>query len=157
MSPNALRIVKLIARKLAQLVVVLLCVTFFTFLLIRFMPGLTRIYFKDTFPGMIFDQIGIARPAVQDKQGFADDVTKERIPDFDGDRLFYFVYETGNGKASKQSEEWLAEPLWQNLPVVKAGKAVAVDDAVWNTAGGVIAANLLLDDIARVYGVTLAK
>lgn len=125
--------------------------------LIRFMPGLTRIYYKDTFPGMIFDQIGISRPAVQDKPGFADDVTKERIPEFDGDRLFYFVYETGNGKASKQSEEWLAEPLWQNLPVVKAGKAVAVDDAVWNTAGGAIAANLLLDDIARVYGVTPAQ
>jgi iron complex transport system substrate-binding protein len=106
---------------------------------------------------MIFSQIGIQRPAVQDKPGFADDVTKERIPEFDGDHLFYFVYETGNGKASKQSEEWLSEPLWQNLPVVKAGKAVAVDDAVWNTAGGVIAANLLLDDIARVYGVTPTK
>jgi peptide/nickel transport system permease protein len=39
LSPNALRIVKLIAQKLAQLVVVLLCVTFFTFLLIRLMPG----------------------------------------------------------------------------------------------------------------------
>ncbi len=39
MSPNALRITKLIARKLAQLVVVLLCVTFFTFLLVRLMPG----------------------------------------------------------------------------------------------------------------------
>ena len=125
--------------------------------LIRFMPGLTRIYYNDTFPGMIFAQVGIARPAVQDKPGFADDVTKERIPEFDGDRLFYFVYETGNGKASKQSEEWLAEPLWQNLPVVKAGKAVPVDDAVWNTAGGVIAANLLLDDIARAYGVPPAK
>ncbi|MBA8906438.1 iron-siderophore ABC transporter substrate-binding protein [Aminobacter ciceronei] len=125
--------------------------------LIRFMPGLTRIYYKDTFPGMIFSQIGIQRPAVQDKPGFADDVTKERIPEFDGDHLFYFVYETGNGKASKQSEEWLSEPLWQNLPVVKAGKAIAVDDAVWNTAGGVIAANLLLDDIARVYGVTPTK
>jgi iron complex transport system substrate-binding protein len=125
--------------------------------LIRFMPGLTRIYYKDTFPGMIFSQIGIQRPAVQDKPGFADDVTKERIPEFDGDHLFYFVYETGNGKASKQSEEWLSEPLWQNLPVVKAGKAIAVDDAVWNTAGGAIAANLLLDDIARVYGVTPAK
>lgn len=125
--------------------------------LIRFMPGLTRIYLKDTFAGMIFDQVGIARPPAQDKPGFADDVTKERIPEFDGDRMFYFVYETGNGNASKQSEEWLAEPLWQNLNVVKAGKASPVDDAVWNTAGGVIAANLLLTDIARAYGVTPAR
>lgn len=125
--------------------------------LIRFMPNLTRIYFKDTFGGMIFDQIGIQRPAVQDKQGFADDVTKERIPEFDGDRLFYFVYETGDGAARKQADDWMAEPLWQNLPVVKAGKVYPVDDAIWNTAGGVIAANLLLDDIARAYGVAAPK
>ena len=73
----------------------------------------------------------------------------------EGDRLFYFTYETGNGDADKQGQEWTKEPLWQNLNVVKAGKAEAVDDAIWNTAGGYIAANLLLDDIARVYGVTL--
>ncbi|MBI4046423.1 MAG: iron siderophore-binding protein, partial [Devosia nanyangense] len=75
----------------------------------------------------------------------------------EGDRLFYFVYETGDGAADKQASEWLSEPLWQNLNVVKAGKAYAVDDAIWNTAGGYIAANLLLDDIARAFDVTLAK
>jgi len=41
--------------------------------------------------------------------------------------------------------------------VVKAGKAMAVDDAVWNTAGGVIAANLLLDELAKIYGITLPE
>lgn len=125
--------------------------------LIRFMPNLTRIYYQDTFGGQIFSQIGIARPAIQDKPGFADDVTKERIPEFDGDRLFYFVYETGDGAASAQAKDWMAEPLWQNLPVVKAGKVYPVDDAIWNTAGGVIAANLLLDDIAKAYGVAAPK
>ena len=36
---------------------------------------------------------------------------------------------------------------------VKAGKVHGVSDAIWNTAGGVIAADLMLDDIARIYGV----
>jgi iron complex transport system substrate-binding protein len=117
----------------------------------RFMASLTRIYYKDTFAGLILGEIGFARPAVQDKDEFADDVGKERIPDFDGDRLFYFVYETGDGAAEAQANDWTSDPLWQNLPVVKAGKAHAVDDAVWNTAGGIIAANLLLDDLEAIY------
>lgn len=117
----------------------------------RFMAALTRIYYKDTFAGLILDQIGFARPAVQDKLEFADDVGKERIPDFNGDRLFYFVYETGDGAAQQQADDWTNDPLWQDLPVVKAGKAYPVDDAIWNTAGGYIAANLLLDDIERIF------
>ena len=117
----------------------------------RFMPALTRIYYKDTFAGLIREQIGFHRPAVQDKPEFADDVGKERIPDFNGDRLFYFVYETGNGAAEQQASDWTSDPLWQDLPVVKAGKAYPVDDAIWNTAGGIVAANLLLDDIERIY------
>lgn len=117
----------------------------------RFMAALTRIYYKDTFAGLILDQIGFARPAVQDKPEFADDVGKERIPDFNGDRLFYFVYETGDGAAQQQANDWTSDPLWKELPVVKAGKAYPVDDAIWNTAGGYIAANLLLDDIERIF------
>jgi peptide/nickel transport system permease protein len=38
-SPNASRILKTVARKLAQLLIVLFAVTLFTFLLVRFLPG----------------------------------------------------------------------------------------------------------------------
>ena len=125
--------------------------------LVRFMSGMTRIYYKDTFAGLILSEIGFKRPASQDKPEFADDVGKERIPDFDGDRLFYFVYEVGDGVAEKVAAEWTADPLWQNLPVVKAGKAYAVSDTIWNTAGGVIAANLLLDDVEKHYGLASTR
>jgi iron complex transport system substrate-binding protein len=125
--------------------------------LVRFMADLTRIYYNDTFAGGILKQLGFKRPAVQDKPEFADDVTKERIPDMEGDRLFYFTYETGDGGGEKQANEWTNEALWNNLAVVKAGKVHAVDDAVWNTAGGVLAANALLDDIARVYEVSIPQ
>lgn len=125
--------------------------------LVRFMSGMTRIYYKDTFAGLILSEIGFKRPASQDKPEFAHDVGKERIPDFDGDRLFYFVYEVGDGVAEKVAAEWTADPLWQNLPVVKAGKAYAVSDTIWNTAGGVIAANLLLDDVEKHYGLASTR
>jgi iron complex transport system substrate-binding protein len=120
--------------------------------LVRFMAGRTRIYLKDTFAGTVLSQIGFARPANQDRDEFVDEVTKERIPEFQGDRLFYFVYETGDGAADSAAAEWMADPLWAALPVVQAGKAQAVSDAVWNTAGGIIAANILLDEIETIYG-----
>ena len=120
--------------------------------LVRFMAGRTRIYLKDTFAGNILGQIGFARPENQDRDEFADEVTKERIPEFQGDRLFYFVYETGDGAADSAAAEWMADPLWAALPVVAAGKAQAVSDAIWNTAGGIIAANVMLDEIETIYG-----
>jgi iron complex transport system substrate-binding protein len=119
----------------------------------RFMAGQTRIYYKDTFSGLILSEIGFKRPATQDKDDFAEEITKERIPELEGDRLFYFNYETGNGEADSQAADWTADPLWQNLNVVKAGKVHAVSDAIWNTAGGIIAANIMLDEIEKIYGV----
>ncbi|KAF9113175.1 hypothetical protein BGX30_007024, partial [Mortierella sp. GBA39] len=103
--------------------------------MVRFMPGKARIYYNDTFSGIILKEVGLARPAVQDNPGFSDDVGKERIPDMNGDILFYFTYETGDGEGSKMEKEWTEDKLWKNLEVVKKGNAHRVDDAIWNTAG----------------------
>lgn len=119
---------------------------------VRFMPSGTRIYYGNSFSGVILSQLGFQRPPAQDKDSFADTVTKERIPEMDGDRLFYFVYETGEGDGLAARDDWTGESLWLGLPVVQAGKVHAVDDAIWNTAGGILAARLMLDDIAQIYG-----
>lgn len=123
---------------------------------VRFMAGKTRIYYTDTFTGVIFDQIGLKRPAnleelFSDKpeDKFAREVGKEQIPEMDGDVIFYFTYETGDGAATDTEKEWTNDPLWKNLSAVKAGNVYKVDDAIWNTAGGVLAANLMLDDLEK--------
>ncbi|MFD7524270.1 ABC transporter substrate-binding protein [Paenibacillus chitinolyticus] len=120
---------------------------------VRFMAGKTRIYLDDTFTGIIFKQIGIARTPVKAKDTFVEEITKERVPEVDSDRLFYFTYETGDGNGTKQEEAITKDPLWQNLNVVKNGKAQKVNDVTWNTAGGVRAANLLLDDLYKFYDI----
>lgn len=120
--------------------------------MVRFMAGDVRIYHKDSFSGVILDQIGFARPESQDVDDFAEkNVTKERIHAMDGDILFYFTYEEGNGEATQLEKEWIEDPLFQNLEVAKNGEVHKVDDAIWNTAGGVIAANLMLDDIEKHF------
>ncbi len=63
--------------------------------------------------------------------------------------MFYFTYETGNGEGSAREKEWLEDPIFKTLDVVKNNKVYKVDDAIWNTAGGVRAADLMLDDIER--------
>lgn len=114
------------------------------------MAGDVRIYHKDSFSGVILDQIGLARPESQNVDDFAEvNATKERIPAMDGDVLFYFTYETGDGEANKLAKEWIEDPLFKNLKVAQEGNVHEVSDTIWNTAGGVIAANLLLDDIEK--------
>ncbi|MGJ7920147.1 ABC transporter substrate-binding protein [Neobacillus sp. LXY-4] len=120
--------------------------------MVRFMTGDVRIYHKDTFSGVILDQLGFARPESQNVNDFAErNVTKERMPAMDGDILFYFTYDTGDGGATQLEKEWTEDPLFKNLEVSKQGNVHKVDDTTWNTAGGVIAANLMLDDIEKIF------
>lgn len=119
--------------------------------MVRFMAGDVRIYHKDTFSGVILEQLGFARPESQNVDDFAEKgVTKERIPAMEGDILFYFTYEEGDNKATTIEEEWVNDPLFQNLEVVKAGNVHKVSDTIWNTAGGVIAANMMLDQLEEI-------
>lgn len=120
--------------------------------MVRFMAGDVRIYQKDTFSGVIWDQLGFQRPDSQNVDDFAiRNVTKEQIPLMDGDVLFYFTYEPGDGAGTQLEEEWINDPLFQKLDVAQKGNVHKVDDIIWNTAGGVIAANLMLDDIEEFF------
>jgi iron complex transport system substrate-binding protein len=120
--------------------------------MVRFLAGDVRIYHKDSFSGVILEQIGFARPESQNMDDFAEKgVTQERIPAMDGDILFYFTYDEGDGKATEVEKEWIENPLFKNLEVAKKGEVHKVDDAIWNTAGGVKAANLMLDDIEKYF------
>jgi iron complex transport system substrate-binding protein len=119
--------------------------------IVRFMADHARIYHKDSFSGVILEQIGFKRPESQNVDDFMEKATKERIPAMEGDILFYFTYEPGDGKATQNEEDWVNDPLFKNLEVSKAGKVYKVDDTIWNTAGGVIAANLLVDDLEKYF------
>jgi len=125
--------------------------------LVRFSPNRTRIYYKDTFGGLILSQIGFRRPPAQDKDEFASEVTKERIPEMEGDRIFYFSSDLDGDEATANLNDWLSDPLWLNLEGVKAGRAQRVSEIIWNTAGGIYAANLMLDDIEAIYGLASTR
>ncbi|MBN6888715.1 iron-siderophore transport system substrate-binding protein [Cytobacillus horneckiae] len=126
---------------------------------VRFMADKVRIYYTDSFSGVIFDQLGFkhaehqAELFTEDNQlgKLAIDVGKEVIPKMDGDILFYFTYAVPGDKiAIDTAKEWTNDPLWKNLNVVKNGKSYEVDDATWNTSGGVLSANIVLEDLEKI-------
>ncbi|TNJ64815.1 helix-turn-helix domain-containing protein [Paenibacillus hemerocallicola] len=120
----------------------------------RFSATQVRIYQKQSFSGVLLNQLGIARPASQDKESFIEVMSKEKIPSMDGDVLFYFVTEAaGKTDAAKVVQEWMNDPLFKNLSVYKNKKVIQVDEAIWNSAGGYKAANLLLDELAAYFEV----
>ncbi|UTR16528.1 iron-siderophore ABC transporter substrate-binding protein [Salipaludibacillus sp. LMS25] len=123
--------------------------------IVRFSSRPTRIYYTDSFSGVVFEQLGFKRAEHQEKLftednpmgNFAIEVDKELIPEMDADVLFYFTY----ADSIAVEEEWTSDPLWENLNVVKEDNAHKVSDITWNAAGGVIAANIMLDEIEEIF------
>lgn len=116
--------------------------------LARFQPGKVRVYYKNNFAGVVLEQLGFARPDAQNKDDFSADITTEQIGVLDGDVFFYFTSDReGENGATKTAEEWLNSPLGKNLNVVKQQRAFNVNEPIWNTSGGIIAARLLIEDI----------
>ncbi|MFD0586465.1 ABC transporter substrate-binding protein [Paenibacillus sp. GCM10027627] len=120
--------------------------------LARFQAGKARVYYKQNFAGVVLDQLGFARTEAQNKEEFAEEMTKEQISVLDGDVLFYFASDrSGETAASDTAKEWLADPIAQNMNVNKNGHSYQVDEAIWNSAGGILAAKLLVADIEKYF------
>jgi iron complex transport system substrate-binding protein len=74
----------------------------------------------------------------------------EALAALDGDVLLYIIgsnYDPDGGSALER--ETLANPLWQMLPAVKAGRAYRVDVRDWMSFSGLASANRVLDDVER--------
>ncbi|QJC50270.1 iron-siderophore ABC transporter substrate-binding protein [Paenibacillus albicereus] len=120
--------------------------------LARFQAGQARVYYKENFAGVVLDKLGFARPEAQDKEEFAEEIPKEQIRVLDGDVLFYFASDrSGETAASDTAKEWLADPIAQNMNVNQNKQVYQVDESIWNSAGGMIAAKLLVADIAKYF------
>ena len=95
------------------------------------------------------EQIGFKRPKTQNKNLFAKQISKEQLSEADGDVIFYFTYNKTNEKSSEREKEWLNNPLFMELKATKNHQVFEVSDTIWNTSGGIISANLMLDDLDK--------
>ncbi|MFD3522601.1 ABC transporter substrate-binding protein [Streptomyces sp. NPDC058653] len=117
---------------------------------VRFVEGAdTRLYLNDTFVGSIFADLGLGRPANQDKDGFSLDVSPEKMDEAEADVIFYSTY--GDAKKAKETEI-LGGPLWKNLTAVKKKSSFKVDDNLWMLGIGYTGAGQVLSEIEKNYG-----
>jgi len=114
---------------------------------VRFLPGETRIYQKESFVGTVLEDAGLPRPPAQDVDEFALlNVSEEEIPEMDGDAIFVTVY--GVPKDSTQGNV-TSDPLWQRLDAVREGRVYEVSDDLWMLGIGPTAAVGVVDDLEK--------
>lgn len=123
---------------------------------LRVMPGRLRLYFDESFAGVVLSDIGLERPAAQ--RALADglsggprlyNLSLEELRLVDAD--FVFVYVTNllsPGEATNHLEEVRNNDLWSTLSAVRNGTLHVVENNWF--AAGYIAANAIIDDLYRL-------
>jgi len=113
--------------------------------ILNFREDHARIYFTG-FAGSILAELGFTRPENQQGEEWGIQLTdKESINEMNADVFYMFMSE--DATVQKNYQEWTEHPIWKNLDAVKADKVYMVDEITWNMGGGVLAANLMLDDV----------
>lgn len=105
-----------------------------------------RIYLKANFLGTILADAGLPRPKAQDKDGFSETATPERIPDLDGDLMILSRFGDDNRLLKRLQDN----RLWARLDVVKADRVFEVPDDLWFLGIGNFAARKVLDDLRAI-------
>lgn len=124
-----------------------------TISVVRFLDGPTRLMAHASFVGILLRDAGLKRPASQDRETFAEEISEERIDLADADRIFVTTYAGGHERKAK----FQANPLWQRLRAVQAKQVYEVADELWMTSVSVQGAHFVLDDLARTFAVDPAK
>ncbi|MCX2949837.1 ABC transporter substrate-binding protein [Lentzea sp. NEAU-D7] len=117
---------------------------------LRFMPGRIRLYAKKSFIGTILVDAKIGQPTSSQVDDLAAEVSAEQISKADGDFILYSTY---GDPAKTATGAVVGGPLWSGLNAVKAGKAKPVLDETYFLGLGVLAADVVLDDMKKQLGV----
>ena len=112
--------------------------------MVRFMANGARLYGQGSFIGTILADAGFARPQIARTDKTFVQISPEQLSSADGDLMFY----AGYGKDGEQAK-LAGDPLWQRLGAVSRRNAYPVNDDLWYLGIGPLAANRVLDDLAR--------
>jgi len=124
--------------------------------------GLPAVLMREIAASRILHDLGLRRPPFQDRKGpgHSVPVSLENLDAIDADWMFLGALGTGaTGGVSEVPAHVAAArdalrlarqtPGFSELRSVRAGHVVAVDGSAWTSAGGVLAAGVVLDDVER--------
>lgn len=126
---------------------------------LRFNPGQVRLYQRDSFSGELFAALGLTRPASQNVHAYGvNNFSRERIAELEADWLFYFTYSARRQQSTLlYREAFMSDPAWQQLSVVRHNRVRSLDDGIWNTANGILAAGVALDQIPQLFSLAVPE
>jgi iron complex transport system substrate-binding protein len=114
-----------------------------------------RVYGADNFPGSVLASVGVDRPAAQrftDKPyielGIGDlDSSDTDLSAADGD----IVYVSFASQAARErGPEFLDSAAWRSLSATRDGRVFAVNNEIWQSGQGLIAARGIVEDLRLV-------
>jgi len=120
-----------------------------TISVVRFVDGPTRLYQKASFSGIVLSDAGLARPASQDVEDFALEISAEEILKADASDIFVTTYADEAGVSAKNKGQFQGTALWKKLK----GRVHEVQDSLWMTPCSIQGAEYILDDLAKAFEV----
>ncbi|WP_207567863.1 iron-siderophore ABC transporter substrate-binding protein [Mycolicibacterium elephantis] len=120
---------------------------------VQFTDTTMRVFGADNFPASVLAAAGVDRPAAQrftDKPYIEIGITDTDLansPDLsaaDGD-IVYISFATGEAK--EQATTVLKSDAWKKLSATRDDRVFAVNNEVWHTGEGIVAARGILDDL----------
>nr|WP_011279187.1 iron-siderophore ABC transporter substrate-binding protein [Sodalis glossinidius]CAI59310.1 CbrA protein [Sodalis glossinidius] len=109
-----------------------------------------RSYLPGSFPGWVLSELGFGwNTTAQTTQGVSIKLSgKESLPIVNADIFFVFLRSESAG-VQRNYHSLLQHPLWLQLRAPQQQQVWLVNGVVWSLSGGILGANLMLDDIER--------
>ncbi|MDK4325080.1 ABC transporter substrate-binding protein [Corynebacterium propinquum] len=132
-----------------------------TFSVVRWQGNSPALILKDLPAGRALDDLDLARPSNQDREGrgHSEPVSLENLSDIDADYIFFGTLggssvdnpETGGAAdvddAIKSIQEAQKVPGFTDLKAFQANRIIPVDGSAWTSTGGPLLMHKILDDI----------
>jgi len=110
-----------------------------------------RSYLPASFPGSVITELGFDwSDASREADGVSIKLTsKESLAVVNADIFFVFMH-AEKAAVQRNYESLVQHPLWQQMRAPQQGQVWRVDGVAWSLSGGMLGANLMLDDVAHL-------
>ncbi|WP_245592756.1 ABC transporter substrate-binding protein [Advenella mimigardefordensis] len=110
-----------------------------------------RIYLANSFAGSVLSDLGFvwSEPFRKSSWPLMKLTSEESIPIRDAD-VFFVQMRSDSRVVQNRYDDWSRHRLWQQLKAVKNRQVYLVDNVYWSLAGGILSANLMLDELEQL-------
>ncbi|VVO04914.1 ABC transporter substrate-binding protein [Pseudomonas fluorescens] len=117
-----------------------------------------RSYLPASFPGSVLSELGFNwSDGSREASGVSIKLTsKESLAVVNADIFFVFL-RAQNAAVQRNYQSLVQHPLWKQMRAPQQGQVWQVDGIAWSLSGGMLGANLMLDDVARVAAAQVAS